>query len=280
MSDLPNPLVPSTVDLRRYPRMPLDVRRLLDSETALRTKPEEFKAAVMLWAACWHEVPASSLPNDDLVLADRARYGNQVKAWKRVKTGALRGFILCNDGRLYHQVVAEIAIDSWGSMLKQRHRTKCGALKKWGQRHKQAVELPTFELWITREYPEATGYLSRWTDADVPEDIPGMSLGQQGDVTGETASKGMERTGLPVSNTVSRNHSAASRTVENPAQEGGRSTPRARSRSGAWRTDANAAARFMSELGLKPGRGEALSECVRRIEQELARRDQGQDAHA
>lgn len=230
MSDsaLPAPLLPATVNLRAFPRMPLDVARLRASETTVRTKGDEFRCAVLLWCASWHEVPAGSLPNDDTVLADKAGFGRVVREWKRVKTGALRGFVLCSDGRLYHQVVTDIAIDSWGAMLKQRHRSECGKLKKWAQRHKdKKVEIRTFSLWITQECPEAMPYLSRWTKMNVPEDDGGVSSGQGADVPGETASNRIEGIGLPTKNTVSSNTSANSRAVDNPDEGTPRSTPAA-----------------------------------------------------
>src|SRR4051812_37662310 len=100
--------------------MPLDVMRLRDSETVSKTEGEEFRAAVLLWATCWHQLPASSLPDDDVELAKFAGFGRVVKEWKKVRTGALRGFVKCSDGRFYHRVVAENAIESWGAHLKQR----------------------------------------------------------------------------------------------------------------------------------------------------------------
>ena len=69
MSEAPDPLVPAEVDLRDFGFMPLDVLRLRDSDLAALANGEEFKAAVLLWCAAWHQVPAASLPNDDRLLA-------------------------------------------------------------------------------------------------------------------------------------------------------------------------------------------------------------------
>lgn len=109
-STLPAPLVPHDVDLRDFGFMPLHVQRLRDSDLAAISTGDEFKAAVLLWAFAWHQVPAASLPNDDRVLA--ARSGANDK-WKRVKARALDGFVLCDDGRLYHPVICEAALDAW-----------------------------------------------------------------------------------------------------------------------------------------------------------------------
>jgi len=119
----PDPLTAPDCDLRDFPYMPLDVVRLRDSETAVLLTPGEFRAAILLWCASWHQVPAASLPNDDRLLAMLAGFGRYQKGWAQVKAGAIRGFIECKDGRLYHQVVAEKAQEAFQSRTKQRHQT-------------------------------------------------------------------------------------------------------------------------------------------------------------
>lgn len=54
--------------------------------------------------------------------------------------------------------------------------------------------------------------------------------------------------------------------VDNPRPEGRKSTPRAH---GNWRHDPDAAAAKLRELGLEPGRGELMPDCVRRIERAI-----------
>lgn len=107
---LPEPLVPAEVDLRDFGFMPLHVQRLRDSELVDLSTGNEFKAAVLLWAYAWHQQPAASLPNDDRILAARSGAGI---GWRKVKAMALRGFVLCSDGRLYHPLIAEAALDAW-----------------------------------------------------------------------------------------------------------------------------------------------------------------------
>jgi hypothetical protein len=120
-TDLPDPLVPPEVDLRNFKFMPLEVMRLRDSDMAAQANGEEFKASVLLWCAAWHQVPAGSLPDDDLVLA---RFSGAGPAWRKVRAMALRGFVKCSDGRLYHPTVCEKAADSWESKQAQRKRTQ------------------------------------------------------------------------------------------------------------------------------------------------------------
>lgn len=119
-TDLPAPLVPADVDLRGLPFMPLDVNRLRDSDLAIEASGDEFRAAVLLWCASWNQVPAGSLPDAEQALAAYAGFGRDLKSWKKVRDGALRGFVKCSDGRLYHPVVAEKAIDAWAQRVEHR----------------------------------------------------------------------------------------------------------------------------------------------------------------
>lgn len=116
--------VPSDCDLRGLPWMPIDTVRLLDSDLFALATGEEFKAAVALWCKAWQQVPASSLPDNEVILAKLSGAGAR---WKKVRDQALRGFVKCTDGRLYHPVIAEKALEAWGHRLKQRDR----AAKRW-----------------------------------------------------------------------------------------------------------------------------------------------------
>lgn len=135
---LPEPLVPADVDLRDYQFMPLDVVRLRDSKIVDEASGDEFRAAVLLWCSSWHQVPAASLPDDDVQLAKFAGYGRVVKEWLKVKAGALHGFIRCSDGRLYHPVVAEKAIEAWAGKRKASSAGKVGANARWGKKDADA----------------------------------------------------------------------------------------------------------------------------------------------
>lgn len=122
MTDLPEPLTPSDCDLQGMPFMPLHVTRLRDSDLAAVEKPEACWYAVLLWAASWHQIPAASVPDDDAVLARLVGLGRDVRTFRRNRDGALRGFVKCSDGRLYHPVVAEEAIKAWTG--RTEHRTE------------------------------------------------------------------------------------------------------------------------------------------------------------
>lgn len=123
MAKLPDPLTPATLDLRGFTYMPLEVVRLRDSDLVVLASGEEFRAAVLLWCAAWHQVPAASVPKDERMLANLAGFGRDLKGWRGVSEAALRGFIECSDGRLYHPVIAEKAIESGSKKRKQTSQT-------------------------------------------------------------------------------------------------------------------------------------------------------------
>jgi uncharacterized protein YdaU (DUF1376 family) len=114
-------LTPPDCDLRGFEFMPLFGDRLFTSATWIGAKPDAKIAALRLW---WHsyakEVPAASLPDDDALLSEYAGYGVAVSQWRKVKAAALRGWIKCSDGRLYHKTVAEIALESWSGRKQSR----------------------------------------------------------------------------------------------------------------------------------------------------------------
>lgn len=114
---LPEPPLPDDVDLRGLQFMPLDVVRLADSDFTALTSGEEFKAGTLLWGKAWLQVPAGSLPNDDRVLAHLSGAGAR---WRKVKAMALHGFVLCRNGRLYHPVIVEKALEAWAGRVEHR----------------------------------------------------------------------------------------------------------------------------------------------------------------
>jgi hypothetical protein len=174
------PLTPIDCDLRDFPFLPLDVVRLRDSDISALSSGDEFRCAVLLWCASWHQVPAASLPDDDVVLANLAGFGRVIREWKKVKEGSLRGWIKCDDGRLYHPVVAEKALSAWQSKLERMWRTECARIKKYNQRHEEnQLPSPEFEQFLIERnmqiVPEDIKDISQGQKDIVPEDKPPMS---------------------------------------------------------------------------------------------------------
>ncbi len=127
MNNLPSPIVPENCNLGDFPFMPLDVRRLLSSETWILGTGDERAAAMCLWLESWHQIPAGSLPDNDRMLA----HLSQCVKWGKVKEQALRGWIKCSDGRLYHKVVAEKALEAWIEKLLNSISGATGNAKRW-----------------------------------------------------------------------------------------------------------------------------------------------------
>jgi hypothetical protein len=118
------PLVPPDVSLPRLPWVPIHGMRLFDSTFFAVATPAEFRAGFCLWIKSWSQSPPGSLPNNDRELCRLAELGGDLGAWKKVKRMALRHWERCDDGRLYHPVVAELVIDSWQQLERRRQRTE------------------------------------------------------------------------------------------------------------------------------------------------------------
>src|SRR3954447_1319643 len=146
------PFTAADMDLRDFQFMPLDVRRLLTSETWIEAAddPKLGHALVCLWCESWHQVPAGSLPENPRVLARLAMC--TAEEWQRIADRALAGWQRCSDGRLYHPVVAEKVLEAWVEKLGQRKSSGAGNAKRWGIRFESSA--------IDRQIELATGMLT------------------------------------------------------------------------------------------------------------------------
>jgi hypothetical protein len=140
VSDLLAPLTPAECDLTDFPFMPLMVARLRRSKSWLMAKrqPELGFYMVNLWTAAWHDRPAASLEDDDDMLCELAMC--DVKHWPKVRDKVLQGWVKCSDGRLYHPVVAEQAMNSWQSKQDRVKRTEAARQAKLQKRNSVATE--------------------------------------------------------------------------------------------------------------------------------------------
>ncbi len=174
-------MTPADCDLQDFPFMPLDVARLRDSDLASDESPEACWAAVLLWAASWHQVPAASMPDNDNWIAKQAGYaqrGKIAREWAAVRNGAMRGWVKCSDGRLYHPVVAEKACDAWKAKIVQRWKNECARIKKHNQRHGTTIPQPDFVSWTEAGCPQGQ-----------PLSVPRDKKADGGDNTGDSPSK-------------------------------------------------------------------------------------------
>lgn len=140
MTNLPEPLTPGEADLRDFRFMPLEIFRLRRSKAwlACKRRPELAFYMLNLWTASWHERPAGSLEDDDDVLADLAMCSPE--KWPKVRDAVLRGWAKCQDGRLYHPVVAEKVVEAWSAKVAQRLRTIRGRIVALEKRIAECVD--------------------------------------------------------------------------------------------------------------------------------------------
>lgn len=185
--------------------MPLHVARLRDSDLAAEGDPEGCWYAVLLWAAAWHQLPAGSLPDNDAVLTKLCGLGRDLRTFRKHRRDALRGFVTCDDGRLYHPVIAEQVIAGWDGKLRQRYRTECATIKKRNDRAGVSASdrepRPLFGDWLSLNHPASVPFVSLGTDDFVPRDnaSKGKREGQgQGDLGSEADASGAEAPALPV----------------------------------------------------------------------------------
>jgi hypothetical protein len=171
--DLPAPLTHADCDLSDFQYMELDVRRLRDSKFASTPNGDAFRAGVVLWCAAWHQVPAASLPDDDIELASLAGYGRMpfsVKEWRKVRSEALNGFVKCSDGRLYHAVIAEKAVAAFVAKEKFAFAKFTDRMRKENKARetegKPKFGIPTIEQWKSGAYPHG-----------IPPEAPAISGG-------------------------------------------------------------------------------------------------------
>jgi hypothetical protein len=128
---LPDPPIPAEADLGDWPYTPIIRDKLFGSSFHSRATDSEWRAGVTLWLKSWEQVPAGSLPDDDVDLCRLAELGRDLRTWRKVKTGALRGWYRCSDGRLYHPFVAEVVLAAYGKRRSASDKGKLGAQKRW-----------------------------------------------------------------------------------------------------------------------------------------------------
>lgn len=177
MSEIPAPLTPADCDLQDFPFMPLMVGRLRKSKAWVKARRNPALGFYMinLWASAWHDVPAGSLEDDEDVLADAAMC--DPSKWAKVRDEAMRGWIKCSDGRLYHPVVCERVIDAWAAKTDRQEKNDHERDRKRVEREERAKHFATLK---------AAGIHKPWNTnlSDLREAIRDLSAGQAPDKSG------------------------------------------------------------------------------------------------
>lgn len=126
-SHLPAPPIPADADLRHFPCVSINAADLRNSDMAIEGDPADNWFCIILMMAAWHQLPAGSLPDDDAKLAYLAGMGRDLRGWKKRRKGALRGWVLCSDGRLYHPMMVEAVHEA----LQKSQRGRRSAETRW-----------------------------------------------------------------------------------------------------------------------------------------------------
>jgi hypothetical protein len=139
---LPEPLVPPDTDLRHFPDMPLQVVRLRDSGLATVADAEVRWANLLSWCVAWHQLPAGSLPDDDARLSHMLGYGRDTRRWRSLRAkGALRGWVKCSDGRLYHPVLSATCL----RVAAKSRSSRAAVMRRWDGQATDNAENPAYE---------------------------------------------------------------------------------------------------------------------------------------
>lgn len=195
MKDRPAPLTLPECDLRGMPYMALDVIRLFDSDFYALSTGDEFKAGMTLFGRAFLQVPAGSLPDDDRILAHLSCAGAN---WCNVKDMALRGWIKCSDGRLYHPTLAEKVADAWQARIDRRARTEAARKAKLAAKHASNGSQPPPSVTVSVTEPvtrsvtdNVTRIVADSVTTPVTQSVTG-SKGTEGNGREEERKKGSE----------------------------------------------------------------------------------------
>lgn len=150
-------------------RFELDHERIRQSDTWALAAPEIRPWLLMLWMTAWEQTPCGSLPDDDELIA--ARIGMPLDQFQTIKARLLRGWWRADDGRLYHDTVAERVLEMIERRDGERNR------KAEYRERKKAERAALQEEHGPAKFPGSPN-LSHGTDAG----LPGYSGG--GDATG------------------------------------------------------------------------------------------------
>lgn len=164
--------------------MPLETTKLRESELVAISTGDEFKAAVLLWAKSWSEIPAGSLPDDDRILMKASGYFGS--HFSRIKSAALRGWILCSDGRFYHPLICDLA----ETAANRRRKRSDAANSRWSAERAKSVG------------KSANGRKSGNAKADASENANAMVGTVKGTDKGKEESRAREKTDRGEAKTV------------------------------------------------------------------------------
>ena len=122
------PLVPPKCDLTSFPYLAIEVNNFLSSHEWISFSYVEKVAFLNLLLKSWHQIPCSSLPNDDVLLKYFSGVGQK---WGKIEEKVLSKWVLASDGRYYHPYVAKRALEAWLIKLNSSLDANKGNEKRW-----------------------------------------------------------------------------------------------------------------------------------------------------
>lgn len=165
-------------------RFELDHERIRQSDTWALAAPEIRPWLLMLWMTAWEQTPCGSLPNEDELIA--ARIGMPLDLFQAAKGRLLRGWWLADDGRLYHDTLAERVLD----MIERRDGEK---IRKAEYRERQKQAKKAAEAAAGREsgpnLSQGSPEMSHGTATGLPRDSTGRDATGTGTGTGTSNTK-------------------------------------------------------------------------------------------
>lgn len=128
LGDLPAPLTPPDCDLSKLRWMPTYVDKVRNSEFWRTASFEMRGISFEFWLVAWHQKPAASLPDNDVLLA--FYIGCDIETWRALKPIVMAPWILCADGRFYHPTLAEIAVEQMAILARKDRERELAAQRK------------------------------------------------------------------------------------------------------------------------------------------------------
>jgi hypothetical protein len=137
-----------------------------------RQRRDVIGTAMLLWSESYRQDPAGSLPDDDVELAQMARFGADVDGWKEMRALVLWGWSPCEiedpargvmiTNRLGHEVIADIASRSAKRRDGRKQGREAARLAVARSRIKKGLE----DMRQTRfaENKDLVAALSKWLD--------------------------------------------------------------------------------------------------------------------
>lgn len=118
----PSPIITPEISMAGYDWFPLYFDRLRRSRWWRRATDLARARNVMLWGEAYKATPAGSLADDDDELAESAGFGFDVEGFVAHKAEIMAPWVLCSDGRWYHETICEVVLEAWDRRSERRRK--------------------------------------------------------------------------------------------------------------------------------------------------------------